>query len=338
MYFVAIRLPHQITIDIEAGGKGVDVTDSDSDNPGGGPTPRAVLEAVVVPTGPKRRFERWALDLLPSVPTRSKARKMAKREELLVNGQACRGAVFLEEGDRITRVEPPGPPPPLYRCELVVLYEDSHLAVVIKPAGISTNGPWLKTLEHALPAHLQTSDQPDALRWPRPAHRLDGPTGGLVLVGKTASALAALSGAFQKRRVQKRYRAIAIGRLSGAGWITEPVEGRSARSRYVAVHQTRALRSDWLTTLDLEPATGRTHQLRRHLSGLGHPILGDAQYGIEGMILRGKGMFLWAASIGFEHPVSKIPMHIEAPEPAKYESLRSREARRFRRYRAKESD
>lgn len=311
---------------------------SDEAQVGGGETAtRLPLETVWVPDGPRRRLEQWALDLFAAIPTRSKARKMAKREELLVNGAPCRGSVFLDAGDRIERVEPPGPPPPLYRCALEVVYEDDHMAVVVKPPGIATNGVWLKTLEHALPAHLGPSPEPDALRWPRPAHRLDGPTGGLVAVGKTATALAGLSGAFERRAVAKRYRAIAIGRLSGAGWMDAPIDGRSALSRFVAVQHTRALRSDWLTTVDLYPATGRTHQLRRHLADRGHPILGDAQYGIEGMVLRGKGLFLFAATLAFAHPATGEPLAFEAPEPPKFESLRAREARRFHRFRSGES-
>ena len=139
---------------------------------------------------------------------------------------------------------------------------------------------------------------------------------------------------FEHRQVTKRYRAIVVGRLEGPGENRRPIEGREAHTRFEVVGHNRALKSAWQTTVDLWPITGRTHQLRIHLSQLGHPILGDALYALpDSPVLKGKGLFLRAVSIQFEHPVTQRMLKIAIPEPEKFENQRRREARRWQQFR-----
>jgi 23S rRNA pseudouridine1911/1915/1917 synthase len=133
-------------------------------------------------------------------------------------------------------------------------------------------------------------------------HRLDFETTGLVVVARTEQALVELSRAFQERRVHKTYRALVAGRLEQGGRIEEPLDGREAISEVEVLGHTRSLKIGWSTSVRLHPVTGRMHQLRRHLSGIGHAVLGDRRYP-SGPVLRKHGLFLASVAVQLPHPV-----------------------------------
>lgn len=269
----------------------------------------------------------------PAYPTRAGARKACERGEVAVNGWLSESSRWVLAGDEVVAFESThGRAPPL-ELRLVVAYEDAWMAVIRKPPGFPTSGAHAVTIERALPANLAPSDAPDALLAPRCVHRLDAQTSGALVVAKTRSAHAALGRAFEERRVEKRYRALVVGRLDGEGTIDEPLDGRPATSGYAARAHTPALEVEWVTTVDLYPRTGRTHQLRRHLAHLGHPVLGDAVYG-SGRVLIGKGLFLFAAEVTVPHPVSGEALTVCLEEPPKFAGYRARAAERWRRWRS----
>jgi tRNA pseudouridine65 synthase/23S rRNA pseudouridine1911/1915/1917 synthase len=289
----------------------------------------------VVPDGtPRERLDRLASQAFADVlPTKASAKKAVKRGEVLVDGEQGTSAQWIVAGQELCLLETVREPPPPYPLPLEIPVEDDAIAVVVKPPGLPTSGNFHRSLEHALIANLRPSPRPDALPWPRPAHRLDAPTSGLVAVGKTSSAHADLCAQFEARVVRKRYRAVVVGHLAGDGLVDLPIEGRPATTRWVAVSQTPCLKTGWVSTLDLEPLTGRTHQLRLHLASLGHPILGDRQHtGGELPLYRGKGLFLAATALSFEHPDDRGAVGVEIGEPSKYEGFRAREARRWARH------
>ncbi len=289
-----------------------------------------VGETHVVPAdAPRERLDKYASQVLPGLPSKARARKAAKAGTLRLNEQVVESSRFVQPGDRLSYSGPAQRPPKAYPRDLVQVHVDPHLAIVVKPAGLLTNGNRFQTLEGALVHGLPPSDAPDALPWARPVHRLDFRTGGLVVAARTTSAQVTLGRAFQERRVQKRYRAIVGGRLEGEGTVTEPLDGRDAETDWAAVAHHPSTRLDAMTTVDLWPRTGRTHQLRKHLAGLGHPILGDDKYTPDDTpLLKGKGLFLWAVSLQLSHPHTGEPLLAETAEPPRFASLRQREARR----------
>ncbi|MCO4745611.1 MAG: RluA family pseudouridine synthase [Proteobacteria bacterium] len=277
----------------------------------------------------------WCVGRRHDLPTRSSVRKAIRRGDLKLNGATVESCRWLKEGDTVTFHEDRRPLAKVYDRDLDVLFEDEHLAVVYKPAGIRVNGNEWKTLEHALPHNLEPSTLPGALRSPRIAHRLDRPTQGLVLCAKTAPALVGLNRAFQQREVQKTYVALLAGRLDGEGICTTAIDGRNAETHYRAMEHVHCLKvpDTWLTTVELRPVTGRKHQLRRHMAELDAPVLGDPQHTPEGMpVLQSKGLFLAAVGLILTHPILEAPISVTAPEPAKFGSMRRREARRWLNY------
>tara|TARA_B110000046_G_scaffold95890_1_gene103548 strand:+ start:536 stop:1231 length:696 start_codon:yes stop_codon:yes gene_type:complete len=203
---------------------------------------------------------------------------------------------------------------------LKVVFEDDYLAIIEKPAGILVSGNSFKTVDNALAQNLQLSALPDACR-PRPVHRLDFPTTGLLLVGKTTSAIAALNQLFELKIIQKRYLAICIGEMEQHGFINEPVDGKPAQSNYKKLTSLKSERFNFLNLLLLQPVTGRRHQLRKHLAAIGHEILGEREYGKPEFLLKGKGLYLHAFSLEFTHPHSGNEIHIQSEIPERFEKI-----------------
>lgn len=284
---------------------------------------------------PRLRIDAYALQVFAALPSRKQARKMIKAERLLINDKPCNSAWFVRPGDTLTLTLPDDPRLPVLALKLAVHYHDPHLAILDKPAGLHVRGNFSRTLHRALRYNLTLSTEHDALPDPDPVHRLDYRTSGLVLIARTASARAALGQMFERREIHKRYRALLLGRLEGHGAVHVPLDGRSAKTTWQAVCHTRSLKTDWLTTADLFPETGRTHQLRKHMTGLGHPILGDDLYH-NGQIYKHNGLFLCAVEQRFTHPITGSLIHVQRDEPAKFNSHRQREERRWTRWHAGE--
>jgi len=289
----------------------------------------AVVEGAVVDQE-GLRVDRWAAEHLERLPSRAAARKAAKRGELLLNGEPVESSRFVHTGDRVEllaseRVHPPN------RLRPEVRWVDDHLAVVVKPPGVLTNGAAHRTLERGLPNVLPRSSRVDALPAPRPVHRLDFETTGLVVVARTASALVQLSRAFQQRDVHKTYRALVAGRLEGTHVVDEALDGRPARSELHALEHVRSLKIGWSTVVRAHPISGRRHQLRRHLHGLGHPVLGDRRY-VSGPVLRKHGLFLASVRVDLPHPVTDARVVVQMDPPAKFATFIARERRRWARW------
>ena len=259
-------------------------------------------------------------------------RKAFKEQNVLVARQPVDRFHSVATGDTVEIRKEEPPPGPVFELPLRMIYEDSWCAVVEKVPGYRVNGNLFQTIENALPFNLEPSSQKGALSKPRPVHRLDKPTGGLLLVAKTSEAMIGLSRQFQGGEVYKAYEALVCGKPGPRGIIASPVDGRDAETEYFTLRTVPSLKNGFLTWVKLFPKKGRKHQLRRHCAELGTPILGDTGYGEEGKVLRGKGLFLWSVSLSFRHPEFGYTVALSIKAPAKFDAMMHREQRRWKKY------
>ena len=251
-----------------------------------------ILEKHIVPKGIEAiRLYDYAPLIFPNIPSRKGIKKAITREEILVNGEPSFTGFWLKGGEKIELLESDVNLPKGYDLKLEVLFEDEYLAVINKPAGIPVSGNQFRTIQNALIGNVQLSNQEDALRWVKPVHRLDSPTSGLLIVAKTAKTLVKLGQMFEQKLIYKKYQAIVIGQPLEKGSIDFSVEGLASKTDYVTLKTINSLKNNQLSLVELAPKTGRTHQIRIHLSQLGFPIMGDKLYGKEGEVLLVKDFF-----------------------------------------------
>jgi len=271
------------------------------------------------------RIQEYGVGIFISAPTKSALKKALKRDQIQVNGKVAQSATYVSGGDRIEFfVAHDERPKNNWTLEIKVLYEDDYLAAVYKPAGLLVSGNSKRTLAKALPSNLSPSTQPDATL-PQPVHRLDYGTTGLVLVGKTSSAIRQLNKLFENKEIHKTYHSITIGTMPITGLLNEPVDGKEALTRYHVLQSVSSERFGVLNLVEVKPETGRRHQIRIHLSQLGNPILGDANYSPPALLLKGKGMYLNASALQFVHPFNGEPMSLETELPDRFRKIFSSE-------------
>jgi tRNA pseudouridine32 synthase/23S rRNA pseudouridine746 synthase len=205
-------------------------------------------------------------------------------------------------------------------------YADDSLLVFDKPSGLLAVPGRGTDKQDCLAARVQAR-YPDALI----VHRLDMATSGLMVMARGAAVQRALSQAFAAREVHKRYIAVVAGRLDApeGGWgtidlpiivdwpnrplrIIDPQLGKPSVTRWRVLEQDAA---GPCTRVELEPVTGRSHQLRVHLRALGHPIVGDALYAPPEVQAMAGRLLLHACSLGFVHPLTREALAFESPAP-----------------------
>ena len=254
--------------------------------------------------------------------SRNAWKKAVKQGRVLMNGSQAYGSDFLFGGEKIELLPQKEYSAASYpKVDMKILYEDDYLACVFKPASILVSGNKKRTVVNALPPLLKKSLKTDHLPRPDAVHRLDYLTTGVLLVAKTRSVLAKLNSDFEEKRIKKHYLAILMGKLDDAGDVKSDVDGKNASSSYRVLDHLDSPYYGFLTLCELRPHTGRRHQLRIHMAALGHPVLGDSDHGKEGEIFQGKGLFLHAHTLSFEHPVTGERMTIKAIPPKKYVKL-----------------
>lgn len=261
--------------------------------------------------------------------TRNALKKAMKRGEVLVNRKPVNTGDWLQDGDTVELLETRGHKPKPLEIDIPIIYEDDHLIIVNKPAGLLTSGNHYDTLVNAMVGKGDLSKLPDAWDWFRPIHRLDRVTSGLVIFSKSASVHMKMVELFETREIEKVYVAIVKGEINGQGMIDQPIDGKIAKSEYRSLSKVNSVRNGVLSMIELRPKTGRTHQLRIHCAGIGHPIIGDKIYDEPGNTLSHKGLFLAAIGLHFRHPISGKEMHVEIDIPKKFSALMDREARWF---------
>ena len=266
--------------------------------------------------------------------SRSRLQDWIKSGRVLVNGVAGRSSRVLREGDQVD-VEPAELTPLHAVAEpipLRVIYEDPDFVAIDKPAGMVVHagaGVHSGTVVNALLHRFQTLSALGGDLRPGIVHRLDRYTSGVLLVARNDAAHRALAEQFAGRQVEKTYLALVHGTVRGEhGRIEKPIardpqrrirmtarleRGRAAWTEYRVLR-----RFERFTFLEVRIGTGRTHQIRVHLSSIGHPVVGDRLYGapasVEGMPPLQR-FFLHAHRVRFRHPFSGAPVEIESPLP-----------------------
>ncbi len=233
------------------------------------------------------------------IPSKKGIKKAIQRGCLLVDGAPGQSGWKIKTGQRIELLADFSKIPKIYELEIPVLYEDEHVAVINKPAGLVVSGNAYRTLYNTLGHNLSKSNLTDALPYPTPCHRLDKATSGCLIVAKTKTAQIEIGNQFVKKEIQKEYVAIVHGELEKSGNIQLPINDQAAESSYALIDKVETTSGEVWSLVNMHPHTGRTHQLRIHFAAIGHPILGDKLYGTEGNILLHKGMFLCAKAVQF---------------------------------------
>lgn len=301
---------------------------------------------IVVPAGKKK--ERLDLFLTHHVEnaTRTKVQAAIRAGYVLVDGVVARSSHPVAPGEVIHVTLPRTPPPDVLPepIPLEIVYEDDHLLVVNKPAGMVTHpayGNYTGTLVNALLHHCASLSAANDVTRPGIVHRLDKDTSGLMVVAKTDQAHAHLARQFARRTIRREYQAIVWGTFAAATGIIEANLGRSKSDRKkMAVVQEgkRAVteytvleRFPYLSLVRLRLQTGRTHQIRVHLAHIQHPVFGDPTYNGR-RILYGPGsarqkaevqalleiltrQALHARTIGFRHPATGADVLFESSLP-----------------------
>jgi 23S rRNA pseudouridine1911/1915/1917 synthase len=251
------------------------------------------LEFVV--SGSVTRLDIYVVERCPQM-SRSRIQRLIKEGYITVNGRSAKESLKLKEGDRVQAIIPPSdsPLPEPEDIPLHIVYEDSDLLVVDKPAGMTVHpapGHSHHTLVNAILAHCPGLASDESMR-PGIVHRLDKNTSGLMVVAKHENARQYIMNQFKSRTVLKRYIAL--------------VEEYHVL-KYIDGH----------TLLELTLKTGRTHQIRVHLSAIGHPVVGDDVYGrkspASSLMSR---QFLHACHLGFKLPSSGewVEFHSDLPK------------------------
>ncbi len=298
-------------------------------------------EAVAPPAAAGRRLDQVLADL--AGVSRAAASRWVDAGRVLVDGRARPRSHRLEGGERL-RWEAPEPAPaaePLpERVPLRVRYEDEHLLVVAKPAGLVVHpgaGHHSGTLVNALLGREGTRlSTVGGSGRPGIVHRLDKDTSGLLLVAKDDLTHRALARDLAAHRIERRYLALAQGHLAASGTVDAPLARHPRdRKRMAVVPGGRRAVTRWRVVqshpaADLVEATletGRTHQIRVHLAHLRHPVVGDRSYGADPTLAARLGLerpFLHAWRLTFRHPADGRELELTEPLPDELENALAR--------------
>jgi RluA family pseudouridine synthase len=280
----------------------------------------------------KSRLSEVGFQRFEFIHSRKALVKAIKRGDVLINEERGYTSDYVNNRDIITVIEQQDVAYKPYKKKLVIIFEDDYLAVINKPAGIDVSGNKFRTIENMALSNIKLNKGTDGLKKLRPVHRLDNPTSGLLLIAKTSESLIELSHQFQAREISKSYNAIVVGHLPAEGEIRTPSNNQEAITLYKTLSYYPSLKVGENSLVELKLLTGRTHQLRIHLSQLGYPILGDKLYGNQDLILSGKGLFLAAIELSFKHPITHDLMFFKLPLPHKFQAHLEREVRRYKKY------
>ena len=301
------------------------------------------LEFTVPPESDGQRLDRFLVSMLAG-HSRSQIQKLIEDGRVRLARKAAKANLAVRTGDRMV-VELPAPVAATVQAEelpLEIVYQDADLAVVNKPAGMVVHpaaGHASGTLVHALLHHIGDLSGVGGELRPGIVHRLDRGTSGVMVIAKHDAAHQELARQFQDREVEKEYIALVWGVVQAGRRIDaaigrdavhrQKMSARARRARTAVTRITRARHFPGVTLCHVAILTGRTHQIRVHLSAIGHPIVGDSVYGgvhrrvpaDVRAVQRLERPFLHAHRLAFTHPRDRRPMEFSAPLPADLQAV-----------------
>jgi 23S rRNA pseudouridine1911/1915/1917 synthase len=295
-------------------------------------------DLLIKPSEASMRLDHYLVRLhLPR--SRTFLQRLIKEGVITVNDRAVKPNHTLQAGDRVRLMmpEPKKIEVVAQAIPLDVLYEDRHIVVINKPAGLVVHpapGNYDRTLVNALLYHCKDLSEIGGRERPGIVHRLDKDTSGIMVIAKTDAAHRALSRQFKEHTIRRVYTALVLGVLKKRKGTISLAIGRDVRDRKRISHRTHSPKEavtdyrvierfkdgSWVEAL---PQTGRTHQIRVHFASIGHPVLGDRTYGgsrvsqiDEAPVPR---QMLHARVLGFTHPATGERRDFTAPLPPDFE-------------------
>jgi len=283
-----------------------------------------VKQETIVPFEVGQRFDKAVADAFPQY-SRAYLARLIDAHVVLVNGKAGKAGMKLREGDKVVVTVDLSQEQTIKDIDLPILYEDQDVLVINKPAGVISHSRGRYWYEPSVASFVRQKTNLEGDR-SGIVHRLDRATSGVMICAKSHAALSFLQKQFSDRKVHKTYMAVAEGHLKPMQAIIDmPIErnpkapatfrvgpnGKPSQTKYTVLEQ-------WPTCdlVKLEPATGRTHQLRVHLKHQGHPIVGDELYAGRS----NERLLLHAASLEITLPSGERTL-FEAPLPEEFRKL-----------------
>jgi len=313
------------------------------------------LQCVISENHRGKRLDIFLAEMLSGIEpslSRSQIKRMIEDGSALVNGKSVKAGYSLKAGDSVSLTQKT---PVLLETQpqdlpLNIIYEDSSIVVVNKPAGMVVHpavGNYNGTLVNAVLYHCRDLSGIGGVIRPGIVHRLDKDTSGLIVVAKTDEAHRELSEQFKQHLVTKVYYAFAFGNFKEDEGIIEAAVGRhpverkkmsvfSRRGKEALTRWKVVGRYGFISFLEIRIETGRTHQIRVHLNSIGHPILGDNTYGnsakrvqaiqdtkVRSRLKSLKRHALHAGGLAFVHPRTHEKLEFKAPLPEDMEGIRA---------------
>lgn len=285
----------------------------------------------VNPADAGMRLDTWLAKANPAC-SRSRWQQLIRDGHVRVNGAACKPQHKVAAGDKVVYEIPKAEPVAVEPEEIAldVLFEDHDIIVINKPAGLVVHpapGNYTGTLVNALLHRCRDLEGIGGELRPGIVHRLDKDTSGVMVVAKNERAMQFLVDAFKNREVQKEYLALVAGQMDRRSGTISTLIGRSrgdrkkmstrpaSGGREAVSHYTVEEQFQEAALLRVKLETGRTHQIRVHMAHIGHPIIGDRQYGRAGNLFGATRQMLHAETLILTHPASGETMTFHAPPP-----------------------
>ena len=279
--------------------------------------PRVVESHIIESLAEAVRISDYGGSYLVMTPSRNSFKKAIRAERVLLNGEVADSSRMVKKGDLIEILESKEVFAD-HRIKIEVVYEDEHMAVVNKPAGLLTSGNQHRTLHNALSTNLKESQENGRLTRPNPVHRLDRAASGLLVVAKTMAAQLHLSEQFASYTIDKTYRVIAHGLAEEKGTVDLPIKEKAAQTEYKLVKQIPSDKYGGFSILDVKIKQGRKNQIRVHLHSIGHTVVGDILFPRDNP---GRGLYLHCYALTLIHPVSGEEQTFEVELPKKFDGF-----------------